>query len=304
MQQKVSEIEPVDKLTERCRQFMSDWAFFGQLLGKYPATPPEQRAQLEMQFLQLKSKLAREHEVLKNHLGPDFTYDGNTVNIIAGSTNLESIYAQSDVSVKKLQNEWHRAFISMNETQGVVDEKRARIMNGEQIMLGNMLVKLRKPIPWKKIFMGTGIAAAVVTVALTLYVMRTFLGFWAPEAGAGIEVTAEMNDEQRIQALLSMMISTFDRRDIDKMMSAYADNFQDDEGRGKTELRVFLQAAQKAGQLEGVGIDISRAVTNIQGDYASMGPIIIILPDDDPLQLTFVAARYGDRWLINNVTGF
>ena len=120
-----------------CREFMNDWLLFNQILSAYP-TPGVNKAQLENQFLKVKSKLAREHNVLKEALQSDFNIDGNTMNIVSGATNLDAIYSQSEVAVKKLQNEWHRAFISINETLGGVEDKKSRAEAGEKIFLDTM----------------------------------------------------------------------------------------------------------------------------------------------------------------------
>ncbi|MCF6287155.1 MAG: hypothetical protein L3K26_18505, partial [Candidatus Hydrogenedentes bacterium] len=93
------------------------------------------KAELETQFLKIKSKLARTHKVLMDALADDYNLDNNTMHIVAGATSLEAIYSQSEVAVKKLQTEWHRAFIAINETLGVVDDKRARAEAGEKIFL-------------------------------------------------------------------------------------------------------------------------------------------------------------------------
>ena len=127
-------IEQLDQRVQLCREFMNDWLLFNQILSAYPS-PGVNKAQLENQFLKIKSKLAREHKVLKDTLFDDYNLDGNTMNIVAGSTNLESIFSQSDVSVKKLQTEWHRAFIAINETLGVIENKKARADAGEKIFV-------------------------------------------------------------------------------------------------------------------------------------------------------------------------
>lgn len=127
----------VDELTSRvelCREFMNDWLIFNQIQTAYPKQEAN-KAQLEAQFLKIKSKLAREHRVLKEKLQQDYNIDQNVMNIIAGATSLESIYAQSEVSIKKLQTEWHRAFISINETLGVIEDKKARAEAGEKVFL-------------------------------------------------------------------------------------------------------------------------------------------------------------------------
>lgn len=127
----------VDTLTRRVdltREFMNDWLLFNQILSAYPS-PGVNKAQLENQFLKIKSKLARSHQVLKDSLQADYKIDGNTMNIVSGATNLEAIYSQSEVAVKKLQTEWHRAFISINETLGTLEDKRGRAEAGEKIFI-------------------------------------------------------------------------------------------------------------------------------------------------------------------------
>ncbi len=127
-------LETLDRRVNMCREFMNDWLLFNQILSAYPS-PGVNKAQLENQFLKIKSKLAREHNVLKEQLSGDYAIDANTMNIVAGATNLESVYAQSEVAVKKLQGEWHRAFISINETLGAIEDKKARAEAGEKIYL-------------------------------------------------------------------------------------------------------------------------------------------------------------------------
>jgi hypothetical protein len=127
----------VDEFEHRhqmCVEFMNDWLLFNQILTAYPS-PGVNKAQLENQFLKIKSKLAREHKVLKDTLQTDYHIDGNAMNIISSATSLEAIYSQSEVAVKKLQNEWHRAFISVNETLGGLEDKRNRAQHGEKIWL-------------------------------------------------------------------------------------------------------------------------------------------------------------------------
>ncbi|MDQ1256552.1 MAG: hypothetical protein QG656_1150 [Candidatus Hydrogenedentes bacterium] len=131
-QQKI--VAELDKRVEMTREFMNDWLLFNQILTAYPS-PGVNKAQLENQFLKIKSKVAREHRVLRDTLQADYAIEQNAMNIISGATNLEAIYAQSEVAVKKLQNEWHRAFISINETLGTIEDKKTRAENGEKIFI-------------------------------------------------------------------------------------------------------------------------------------------------------------------------
>lgn len=130
-------VEAMQQRVDLCRDFMNDWLLFNQILSAYPS-PGVNKAQLENQFLKIKSKLARSHRVLKDTLQDDYQIDGNTMNIVSGATSLEQIYSQSEVAVKKLQTEWHRAFISINETLGALEDKKARAERGERIFLAPM----------------------------------------------------------------------------------------------------------------------------------------------------------------------
>ena len=130
----IKTLETLERRVNMCREFMNDWLLFNQILSAYPS-PGVNKAQLENQFLKIKSKLAREHNVLREQLAADDGIDANTMNIVAGATNLESVYAQSEVAVKKLQGEWHRAFISINETLGAIEDKKARAEAGEKIYM-------------------------------------------------------------------------------------------------------------------------------------------------------------------------
>ncbi len=133
-------VEQLDRRVNMCREFMNDWLLFNQILSAYPS-PGVNKAQLENQFLKIKSKLAREHNVLREQLGSDYRIDGNTMNIVSGATNLETVYAQSEVAVKKMQGEWHRAFISINETLGAIEDKKARAEAGEKIFMDSMVAQ-------------------------------------------------------------------------------------------------------------------------------------------------------------------
>jgi hypothetical protein len=127
-------VDTIAHRVEITREFMNDWLLFNQILSAYPS-PGVNKAQLENQFLKIKSKLARSHKVLKDTIGSDYALDGATMNIVSNATNLESIYSQSEVAVKKLQTEWHRAFIAINETLGTIDDKRARAEAGEKVFI-------------------------------------------------------------------------------------------------------------------------------------------------------------------------
>lgn len=161
-------VEQLDRRVELCREFMNDWLLFNQILSAYPS-PGVNKAQLENQFLKIKSKLARSHKVLKDTLADDYNIDGNTMNIVSGATNLETIYSQSEVAVKKLQTEWHRAFISINETLGALEDKKMRAEAGERIFMAPM------PGQGGQVSTGEGMSKNTKTILIILAIIAAMV---------------------------------------------------------------------------------------------------------------------------------
>jgi len=153
------------------------------------------------------------------------------------------------------------------------------------------------PFPLKKVLKVCGAAAAIVILAGTLYVMRNFLGFWAPGAGSGIVVTEGMTDEQQIEAVLVIMNEAFRRNDVDMFMTVIADDFRDEKGNGKTVLRVALQAFKERGEFGQASVNWSRMGVSDQGAYIDVRPVYIVTPGDE-LSIHLGFKSYGGKLLI------
>ncbi|MFA6244237.1 MAG: hypothetical protein WC655_25060 [Candidatus Hydrogenedentales bacterium] len=293
----------MDQYIQKSKDFMDDWLMFNQLLCSYPS-PGANKPQLESHFLKIKSKLAREHGVLKDRLGPDFRFSQDVLDVIFSSTTLESVYAQSEVAVKKLQSNWHRAFISINETLGALEEKRRRAEAGERVTVGNITFHIKKPRPiaTRKLALASSAVMSLAMLVFTLYFMRAFLGFWAPAAGEGIVVTADMTDDQKIYVLLDVMKRAVESQNIDKIMTAISDGYSDASGRGKTETRVLMQGFKTAGQMDNVQFNLDNAQIAVDGDAALVENVILATPTG-ATTISLACAREGEKWMISSITG-
>jgi len=116
----------LEKNIEGSRIFMDLWVKFYDLMvsarKREQITPKD-----EADFLAVKSELARRHKVLQQGLGQDYGLDANTMNIVSQAISLDGVQSSSDVAMKKLENEWHRAYISINETLGALENKREEL---------------------------------------------------------------------------------------------------------------------------------------------------------------------------------
>ncbi len=120
-------IDPkLDKNIESTKVFMDLWVKFYDLLvsarKREQITPKD-----EADFLAVKSELARRHKVLQQGLGHDYGLDANTMNIVSQAISLDAAQSSSDVAMKKMENEWHRVYISINETLGALENKREEL---------------------------------------------------------------------------------------------------------------------------------------------------------------------------------
>ncbi|GMW00784.1 MAG: hypothetical protein AMXMBFR84_19210 [Candidatus Hydrogenedentota bacterium] len=296
-------IEVLDAYIQKCRAFMDHWMLFSQIIGAYRA-PASNKAQLEAKFLHIKSQLAKEHHVLVQRLGADCRFAVDMMNVLSSATNLQTIYSQSDVAIKKLHNEWHRAFIAINETIGVLEDKHKRVLAGQPVMVGGQLVKMhiKKPFPWRAVLTYGGGAAALFAVMAGAYFARNFLGIGAPGAGDGLVYSAAMSDEEIMQAMVQTMGDAIAAQDIDRIMTVFSDSFKDEVGRNKTELRVLLQGFKTTGGMENAVINASSARFIINGNTAQAGPVYISAKAGDAT-MQIDAVKENGQWLITNITG-
>ncbi len=124
------------------KEFMDMWVkFFDNVTSARKMENPA--AKEEADFLAIKSSIARRHEIIKSTLPKeDNRLDPNTMNILSSAISLDGVRTASDMAFKKIENEWHRAYISINETLGALENRRAQIAGISQMDI--FMQKLRR----------------------------------------------------------------------------------------------------------------------------------------------------------------
>ena len=107
--------------------------------------------------------------------------------------------------------------------------------------------------------MGKSLIAVVVVVGLL---------------AAGCEMAGGLSDEDQLTAALGQWKSALEAQDLDKMIEPYSDDYEGERGEGKEGVRQFLGGMIDEGALEDVEMDISEAEIKIEGDKATVGPIM------------------------------
>ena len=82
------------------------------------------------------------------------------------------------------------------------------------------------------------------------------------------------SDEELIMQTLDGYTAGLVAQDIDKLMAAYSDDFETEDGLGKEDLGEFLAGAIDQGYLEDVEADADDCEIKIEGDKATAGPVV------------------------------
>ncbi|NQT95459.1 MAG: hypothetical protein HQ572_03325 [Candidatus Omnitrophica bacterium] len=107
----------------KTKEFIELWVKFSQIykaaMGKTTITQEE-----EQSFLETKSIIARKFQTLADSLSIDrFTMD-RTYDVINQILSLKSISTLSEQALKKIENDWHEAYISLNRLLGHLEAQK------------------------------------------------------------------------------------------------------------------------------------------------------------------------------------
>jgi len=154
----------LDRNIVQTQQFLDLWVkFFDMMVASRRAD--EVSREHETSFLAVKSEIARRHKVLQENLGMDYALDANTMNIVGQAISLDSLRSSSDVAMKKIENEWHRAYIAINETLGVLQNRRQEMATKTQF---DAFMENLKSGAGSKGFMTVAVLVAIVVILVML----------------------------------------------------------------------------------------------------------------------------------------
>ena len=113
----------LERKTKRLKEFMQLWVKFHDMykdaLSRETISPKEENA-----FLETKSLIARKYQALKDFLGIASSYDDKTFDVISQLLSLKSVAAISDLSLHKIENDWHNSYILLNKLLGELEGKQ------------------------------------------------------------------------------------------------------------------------------------------------------------------------------------
>ena len=106
-----------------------------------------------------------------------------------------------------------------------------------------------------------------------------------------------MTDEEIITKLTEESIAAVVAQDIDKLLTYYSDDFSHYEFGDKAGLKEFLEGAKDMGYLDGLEVSMEEAETTIEGDTATIYPVIIE-GSFGSTEIEFTSKKEGDTWKV------
>lgn len=117
---------------KRLKEFMQLWIKFHEMykssISRETISPEDEKA-----FLDTKSLIARKYQALKDFLEITSSYDDKTFDVISQVLSLKSVSAISDLSMHKIENDWHNSYIQLNKLLGELEGKQEALRKVSRI---------------------------------------------------------------------------------------------------------------------------------------------------------------------------
>jgi hypothetical protein len=114
--------------------------------------------------------------------------------------------------------------------------------------------------------------------------------------GGGAAAPKPPTDEEMIQAMMIDVMAALTAKDVEKMVSYYADDFTSDNG-DKAATVAFLNGAKEQGFLDGIVVKTDAMQINVEGEKAKVGPVNLE-GAFGALGLNFDLAKREGKWLV------
>ncbi len=157
----------LEKNIQRVEQFVERWKQLSLFLDR-GFQGRDFKAEEEAAFLELKSAIAQEHEMLMAALGGAVENDDKALRLINTVPSLQSFKDLNEPMVKKLAIEWHNTYISYQALLGRLKGRKAQLASVSSFRLG-----------LKRVFINPLVITLVMLAAA--YGIYKFTDEWIPK---------------------------------------------------------------------------------------------------------------------------
>ena len=150
----------------KTKEFIELWKKFNQIykeaMGKTAITEEE-----EDLFLETKSIVARKFQTLVDSLSIERSTIDRTYDVINQILSLRSISTLSEESLRKISNDWHQSYISLNRLLGHLEAEKNTAVEKDKISLKQVLAAIVRFVLYAVI-----IATFVMVILFFIHVLN------------------------------------------------------------------------------------------------------------------------------------
>ena len=110
----------IENKIKHLKEFMQLWMKFHDMykdaISRETISPED-----EKNFLETESLIARKYQALKSLFGMEPSYEDRTYDVISQILSLKSVAAISDLSLDKIESDWHDSYLMLNKLLGELE---------------------------------------------------------------------------------------------------------------------------------------------------------------------------------------
>lgn len=110
-----------------CTELVEAWKVMNEMTNRAIKNTDTINPEAEEDFLRVKARIAMLHDSFMDSLKHDKAVGTNMIEIVNRSITLQGMARMSEAEVKKLEIEWHEAYLLLNETVSTLNEKRQEL---------------------------------------------------------------------------------------------------------------------------------------------------------------------------------
>jgi hypothetical protein len=175
----------LDQRLEHCRQLLKLWQNFHLFLGECAKHDRQFSPQEEANFLKVKSQIAILYDSFFESLGDAnremIATAQSIITVVENCILLRQVHRMSPAERKKMEIEWHEAYLLINATIGTLEEEQTKLAavshskHSRDVMIHRMYITTKSVVKDKRLH-----NALIALVIIAAFVVLPMAGVWNP----------------------------------------------------------------------------------------------------------------------------
>jgi hypothetical protein len=175
----------LDQRLEHCRQLLKLWQNFHLFLGECAKHDRQFSPQEEANFLKVKSQIAILYDSFFESLGEAnremIATAQSIITVVENCILLRQVHRMSPAERKKMEIEWHEAYLLINATIGTLEEEQTKLAavshskHSRDVMIHRMYITTKSIVKDKRLH-----NALIALAIIAAFVVLPMAGVWNP----------------------------------------------------------------------------------------------------------------------------